>query len=206
MSSVDHAGPSTCLVGTATTGANDTTVASRAYVVATYPLERRTTTLEASGYLTASDDAGIYLLGNGRHAVKLGTNGSAYVIPFEYIDTASESTIIGKTFARFLRVSYSVNDVAPDLAFSVKLYRIRAPQAPATSGGANEVRYEVAETMTLSECLISSPAADAFATVTSSDFGAYISNGFYAIGVSIEGTLPLACHVQFNACTYTAHV
>jgi hypothetical protein len=206
MSSVNHANPSTCLVGTATTGTNDTTVASRAYVVATYPLERRLVTLEASGYLTASDETGTYLLGNGQHAVKLGTNGSAYTIPFEYIDTTTESTLIGKVSTRYLSVTYSVNDTKPNFSFSVKLFRVQAPVAPATSGGANEVRYEVAETVTTSECVITTPSDDSFDTVTSEDFGSTVVTGFHAIGVTFTGTIPSNCHVQFNARMYTAHV
>lgn len=198
--------PTTCAVPTAATGTNTAQVASRAFVVATYPLARRITTLEATGYLTASDATGTYLLPNGQHAVQLGTNGSAYTIPFEYYDSSLDATILDKAPRRYLSVTYSVNDVAPVCTFDVKLFSVQPPSAPATSGGAGEVRYAVSGTIVDSVCTITTPAADSFATVISEDFHSAMATGTYAIGIVLSGTLPLACHVQFNAIMYTAHV
>lgn len=185
----------TPLSTTASTGTNNTQVATTAYVVAASNYGTYRTILEASGSHIATKVAGTYGMGIGDPLAVSGT-GTLYPLQVINIVAADYPSVNGAASKLRIRAQLFTNDVAPTGNYTLGLYPITRP---GTSGGAGLNIYTIGTVVAGSNgATFTTPAADGLLSAVGSDF-ALPADGFYIIAVVTTGTVATSSLVHINA-------
>lgn len=151
------------------------------------------TILETSGSHIAGKVAGTYLFGLGDPLAISGT-GTLYPLQLINLVAADYPTVNGLTSRLRLRVTLSVNAVAPTGNFTVGLYPVTS-----SSGGAGLKTYTAGALVSGSAiATLTAPGANTITNGVGSDF-VLPSDGVYCIGVVTTATVAVSSLVHINA-------
>jgi len=198
MAAVSQA--SNVAVPTPSTGDSSTAIATREFLAASFPLTTRRVIFEASGYMSAGDAAGIWMIPRGQHLV--GSGGSFYSIPRIAGSGMISTTVAGKSSARFLEVIVSTNNVAVPGEFIIQLHELLS-----MSGGDGVVEY------TLNGFLSGLASSTVRVLGTANSTQHYTSSNCYDMSssryiacVTSSTQLPLGCRIHFDVKLFECRV
>jgi hypothetical protein len=180
---------------TASGGTSNSYAATAGYVANNNPNGEYRVVCRGGGRMVAGQGTGTYGVPTGGQALVSTLTGTIYPIMLFKMSSTTFPTVnlIAPSFR--VRANVFTNDTAPGVTYVFGLYPVTRPLS---SGGSGLTIYTFGTVVANSTATFAILGADTLNTQTS-NAATLIDGATYAVGLTINGTLPLNCHVHVTA-------